>query len=520
MNKIESALYRAISEYPDKPIVIAYSGGVDSQVLLHALAKLKHDNTFSTESLQALATPVANAIPNNVIVCHVNHGLSDNAQYWQQFATEQCQQVSLPLTICAVNVQPQAQCSLEALARDARYQALQQVVDQPSIILTGHHSDDQAETFLLSLKRGSGLKGLSAMAGQITLGEHTLIRPLLAITRQDIVDYANQQQLTWIDDESNLDTSFDRNFIRQQVMPLLIQRWPSIGKTINRSSDHCREGQVLLEELAEGDLTACCAPYSLTTGLTHESSDNKTAKASVSATLAIEPLTQLSRARFNNLIRYYLAKQQCLMPSTEQLTQLHQQLAVSHDKNPAVKVGEHYFRRYQGKLYLTLPLTDVSPWAVELDLQDDNTRETKELSIDFPDDIGKLRIEKLAVFNRSELNASGLNNSSLKATHLKNNCAVNTVVNSLTETLTVLAPQPEQRVSIQFSHHNPKCLPDYRNHSRSLKKVLQELNIPPWQRKRIPFLYYGDVFVAALGIFVCQDYLAREKEPSVTFTWR
>jgi len=498
MHKIESALYSVISEYPDKPIVIAYSGGVDSQVLLHALAKLKHAKLPFLTSEHSLANTVANGLSNKVIVCHVNHGLSENAQYWQEFATEQCQQVKLPLTVCAVNVQPQAQCSLEALARDARYQALQQVAAQPSIIVTGHHSDDQSETFLLALKRGSGLKGLSAMASQAPLAEHTLTRPLLAITRQEIVDYANQQQLTWIEDESNLDTSFDRNFIRHQVMPLLSQRWPSIVRTINRSSDHCREGQALLDELAEDDLSVC-----LCVGHTHSS-------ALSIGEVVIEQLTQLTRARFNNVIRYYLAKQQCLMPSTEQLTQLHQQLAVSHDKNPAVKVGDHYFRRYQGKLYLTPPLIDVSPWMVELDFQDDNTRETKALSIDFPDDIGKLAVEKVAVFNTERVNDSQGKGSN-KAHHVEN---------TFTETLTILRPKPGQKVSIQFSHNNPKCLPDYRNHSRSLKKILQELNIPPWQRKRIPFLYYDDVFVAALGIFVCQDYLARVNEPSVAFAWR
>ena len=147
MNKIESALVSAINKYPHTPLVIAYSGGVDSQVLLHALAKLTHENK----------------VLNSLVVCHVNHGLSDNAQQWQRFAEQQCQRLKLPLKTHQVHVQAQVQQSLEALARTARYQSLQSIYKETSIILTGHHSDDQAETFLLALKRGSGLKGLSAM---------------------------------------------------------------------------------------------------------------------------------------------------------------------------------------------------------------------------------------------------------------------------------------------------------------------------------------------------------------------
>ncbi len=447
MHPIESALVSALSKHPKMPLVIAYSGGVDSQVLLHALAAIKQKTALSKNS---------NTTSNTITVCHVNHGLSANAHNWQMFAEQECQKLNLKLKICQVNVQAQAQKSLEALARDARYQALHSVYNEPSRIFTGHHSDDQAETFLLALKRGSGLKGLSAMATQSQQAKGLLIRPLLNISRAQIINYAKEHNLVWIEDESNSNTHFDRNFIRNNVMPLLANRWPSIVNTINRSSEHCQEGQILLDELAAEDLQIC----------QHDK-----------VSLLVEKLSDLSKARFNNLIRYFLSLNDCLMPSTEQLSQLCQQLSAATDKNPEVKVGNHYFRRYKNVLYLTNDFNDINDWQADVILHE------AESFIELPEHLGKLTFLKAELMNVK----SGFQRVAL--------------------------PSKAQKVTIRFNHNNPKCLPDYRNHARSVKKVLQELNIPPWQRKRIPFLYYGDVLVAAIGFFVCQDFVIKTPQP-------
>ena len=288
---LQNVILQTLQDKSNNELIIAYSGGVDSQVLLHALVQLKQQH----------------AINNPITACHVNHGLSDNAQSWQDFAEQQCSNYGVNLVVKRVDIKPQAQQSLEELARDARYGALHSLSSTAALILTGHHGDDQSETFLLALKRGAGLKGLSAMATSSTLKNHQLVRPLLSISRQSILDYANEHQLNWIEDESNADISFDRNFIRNKVMPLLKQRWPSISQTINRSAEHCQAGQELLDELAAQDLVNC--------------SENN-----VGNSLAVSPLLTLSKARFNNLIRYFLAQHNFLMPSTEQLKQLSLQL--------------------------------------------------------------------------------------------------------------------------------------------------------------------------------------------------
>ncbi len=448
MSQITSTLRDFFIQCPPLPIVIAYSGGVDSQVLLHALASLKH-----TEQLS-----------NTLIACHVNHGLSENVLNWETFAAQQCAKLAVDLKVFRVSVKPKAQQSLEAIARDARYGALQKVTDGSSIIITGHHGDDQSETLLLALKRGAGVKGLSAMAQSTSLGRNTLARPLLTISRDEIVNYAKKHHLTWIEDESNTDTSFDRNFIRQQIMPLLKARWPSISHTINRSANHCAEGQHLLNELAQQDLEKCII---------------------TETSLKVNELKTFSIARFNNIIRFFLSKHNGSMPSTEQLTQLFLQLDAKADKNPAIKIANSYFRRYKEGLYLTEFFADVSQWHCTVNL---NEIALTPVQIELPDNLGHLS------FNTTPSNSI--------QTTIRDGARVG-------KQLEFTPPLPEQSVKISFSHHNPRCLPDYRQHSRALKKVLQELEIPPWQRQRLPFLYYDNELVAVLGYFVCQQYQAR-----------
>ena len=451
MHLVELSLYSAISKYPKTPLVIAYSGGVDSQVLLHALVKLKH----------------AKSIPNPITVCHVNHGLSENAEKWQNFAKETCQKLKIPFVAHQVDIQPQAQQSLEALARDARYRVLQSLYKEQTLIVTGHHRDDQAETFLLALKRGSGLKGLSAMSVETTQGKDIFIRPLLSVSRTDIVSYAKEHKLEWIEDESNIDIQFDRNFIRQKIMPLLSERWPSITQTINRSSSHCLEGQLLLDELAKDDLANC---------LLHEKC------------LSVSELTKLSVARFNNAVRYFLAQQHYLMPSTEQLSQVRYQLLANENRNPAIKVAKNYLRRYKDALYLTPDYEDVSQWQQRIDCINQPSLNTSAL-IELPDGLG---------------NIAFTNNQHLELTNSEQR---------------IILPTIKQKVTLSFCHNNPTCLPDYRNHSRSLKKILQELNISPWQRKRIPFLFYDDLLVAVIGYFVCKPFIPNENDPNISVTW-
>lgn len=393
----------------------------------------------------------------------------------ENFAQQQCDLRKVPLDICRVNVQATAQHSLEELARDARYNAIKSLVVKKqfvkTLVITGHHSDDQTETFLLALKRGSGLKGLSSMKSVLSLTDNALLfRPLLNVSRNQIETYARINELDWIEDESNEDIRFDRNFIRHNVLPIITQRWPSFLNTVNRSTEHCQEAVQLLAELAEQDLESI------------NLSDNK-----LNTKLSLIKLTALSKARFNNVIRYFLHIHQCLMPSSAQLAQLYSQLLAGDDKAPAVKMGTYWLRRFQQCVYLTRDFNNVTGFQQTVDLQSQQFTEKK---ITLPDELG-------------EINFSRNNAITLKKA----------------KTLLIRMPTLEQKVIVSFIHNNPKCTPDYRQNSRVLKKVLQELNIPPWERKRVPFLYYDDQLVAVIGYFVCKEFIPKEGDNYMAAYW-
>lgn len=214
---------------------IAFSGGLDSTVLLHLLADYARSH----------AAPPLRAV-------HVHHGLQAAADAWPAHCKAVCANLGIALEVIHVQVSPGA--SLEQAARDARYAAFQQTLGPGDILFTGQHCDDQAETLLLRLLRGAGLRGLAAMPWQRPLGQGSLVRPLLGCARQQLQAYAQARGLAWIDDPSNADTRFARNFLRREVMPQLQQRWPQVGQNFARAAEHLGEALGLLDELAQGDL--------------------------------------------------------------------------------------------------------------------------------------------------------------------------------------------------------------------------------------------------------------------------
>lgn len=490
---LESAVKNFCQQFAQAPIYIAYSGGVDSQVLLHALSQLKKRGD----------------IDNALAIIHINHGLSPNADKWQAFAQQQAALFDVEFYSALVDVEVKARQSIEAVARDKRYQALQSIASPNACILTGHHQDDQVETLLLALKRGAGIKGLSAMLPLMPFNppsQQVLARPLLHVARAEIEAYAKQHQLTWIEDESNSDIRFDRNFLRHQVLPLLTERWPSFNATLSRSVSHCQETQSLLAQLAEQDLEFACAQQK-------DTGNELQSKLSAEPKLNIEALRTLSKARFNNLIRYFLSLHQCAMPSEVQLEQVWQQLNAAVDKNPEVKVGANVLRRYRQWLYLTPDYSDLS--EITLDCSAVFSAAVKESGAEqavcqLPDQLGEVYLN---VVNCDQ----ALQSASLKRQKLLANVPFSSSNSNL---LAILPPKSGQNITIKFSHQNPKCHPSYRDKPRTLKKVLQELEIAPWQRKRLPMLYYDNELVAVIGVFACNDFVAKSSELFLALDWQ
>lgn len=253
---------------------IAFSGGLDSTVLLHLLA-----NLAKTEKLPTLGA------------VHVHHGLQAAADAWPAHCQSVCDALGVPLRV--MRVQVRAGASLERAARDARYQAFSEVVGAGEVLLIGQHRDDQAETLLFRLLRGAGVQGLAAMPMQRALAGGHLLRPLLRSSRAQLQAYAEEHQLTWIEDPSNADPRFSRNYLRHRVFPRLTERWPQAVANLARAAEHLSEAQGLLDELAHIDLQAAEQPSPF--------------PWLPLPSLALAPLCELSDARQRNALRHWLS---------------------------------------------------------------------------------------------------------------------------------------------------------------------------------------------------------------------
>nr|WP_152482061.1 tRNA lysidine(34) synthetase TilS [Stutzerimonas frequens] len=253
---------------------MAFSGGLDSTVLLHALVRLA----------ERRALPPIRAI-------HVHHGLQVAADDWPAHCQQVCDRLGVALEIVRVQVIPGA--SLERAARDARYQAFAARLGEDDLLLTGQHRDDQAETLLFRLLRGAGVRGLAAMPVARALASGQLVRPLLDVSRAELEDYARANGLAWVEDPSNKQLEYSRNFLRRQVLPLLQQRWPHVSSSLARTAAHMADAQQLLDELAQQDLAVAQADIDFD-WLNLPS-------------LALAPLRELTPARQRNALRHWLA---------------------------------------------------------------------------------------------------------------------------------------------------------------------------------------------------------------------
>ncbi|MEB2306614.1 tRNA lysidine(34) synthetase TilS [Citrobacter braakii] len=310
-------------------ILVAFSGGLDSTVLLHQLVLWRAQNP--EVALRAI---------------HIHHGLSPQADSWVQHCESVCAQWQVPLVVERVQLEDDG-LGIEAQARRARYQAFAQTLLPGEVLMTAQHLDDQCETFLLALKRGSGPAGLSAMGESSPFAGTQLIRPLLAQTREALEVWARQHELCWIEDESNQDDAYDRNFLRLRVTPLLQQRWPHFAQAAARSAALCAEQESLLDELLANDLADC---------------------VTAQGTLLLAPLMMMSGVRRAALLRRWLAGLNAPMPSRDGLERIWQEVALAReDASPCFRLGEYEVRRYQSQLWWVKSVDGQSetviPWS-------------------------------------------------------------------------------------------------------------------------------------------------------------
>lgn len=316
---------------------LAFSGGLDSLVLLHAMAALRE--RLDGVELRAV---------------HVDHGLSPNAGRWSAQCAEQCAVLCVPFELHRVNAKAQAGESPEAAARNARYEVLAMLVEEGDCLLTAHHQDDQAETLLLQLLRGAGPKGLAAMPPLVKFAQGWHARPLLNFRREDLRDYADTNGLHWVEDESNFDTGYDRNFLRHEIFPRLKERFPGAAATISRSARLCAEAAEVLAESAQRDLVAVRID---------------------ARSLSVSRLRALGEARAARVLHEWINQQDLPTPTAAQTAAVWREvICAAEDATPLVRWEGGEARRYRDGLFAQAPLPALDScreffWDLRTDLE-------------------------------------------------------------------------------------------------------------------------------------------------------
>lgn len=284
-------------------LVVGLSGGIDSVVLLH----------------------VANSLRYPVEALHVHHGLSAEADRWVEFCLVLCDAWSIPLRVRRVDVERNSADGLEGAARRARHEVYEGVAGD--WILLGHHRGDRAETMLFNLLRGAGVRGAGAMPER----SGRLLRPLLEVGRSEITDYAKAHDLKWVDDHSNADTRYSRNFLRHGILPAIQPRFPAVEQRLASAAARFAEAADLLDDLARIDL----------------------GQREPSFPIDVDCLASLSEPRARNVLRFLLTRHGVGIPSEERLAEtLRQCLDAAPDRHPALVFGRHVIRRKAGRVVL------------------------------------------------------------------------------------------------------------------------------------------------------------------------
>ncbi len=390
---------------------VAFSGGLDSSVLLHAL---------TAQSREQGGPPVR--------AVHVHHDLQAVADSWPAHCAQICAQLEVPLQVVRVEVANSA--STEQAARDARYNAFAGLLQPGELLLLAQHRDDQAETLLLRLLRGAGVAGLQAMPLTRTLGHGQLLRPLLQASRRQLEDYARQHGLQWIEDPSNRRDDYDRNFIRNRIMPALRQRWSGLEQVLQRTAEHMQQAQGLLDELAALDLQqAGVEPPPDWLPL---------------AVLNLDSIAALSPARQRNLLRFWL-RDKTRLPDSKHWAGWQDLLQAAVDARPLWQLRDGALERYGRRLYWLPARWQEQPLAPALLL----------------DSAG-----------RYPLPGNGL-------------------------LWLEQAPVQPLRVAYRTGGEHLELAGRGR---RDLKRLLQEHQVPPFVRNRLPLLFAGQELVAVAGL--------------------
>lgn len=440
---LAEVLFSELGIEPSASLLVAYSGGCDSRVLLHALTEIRPRDSM---------TPAL-----TLTACHADHGLHADSAQWAGQCAAWCRQLEVRFLDGKLKLPPSAGLGPEATARHARYAWLESLLAPGQVLLTAHHADDQAETLLLRLMRGSGVHGLAAMRPRRPLGRGELVRPLLGFSRRSLRAYARRHDLDWIEDPSNEALSLDRNYLRHAVLPPLWERWPDAAASIARSARHAATAAGLLATLAEIDLQGCLDP-------THAS------VFSVATSIELAAVRGLAPERAANLLRHWI-RDSGPARRPPPLARLNEALRQFLEREPCgsgvIAWEELELRCYRDRLYLLRKLPEAPPPTSSCEPGRERVLESLGLALRWR------RIEGRGIAPR----------------HLESKKAT-------------LSP----RIG------GERCRLPGRGGNRSLKKLYQEFGAPPWERDLLPLLMIDGRVAWASRVGACAPFAAGEDE--------
>ncbi len=392
-----------------------------------------------------------------VSALHVDHGLSAHSAEWSESCRAFCERYDVPFELHKVEVQRRGEQGLEAAARYARYEVFEKALGEDEVLLTAHHRDDQAETLLLQLLRGGGVHGLAAMPQSRHFGRGMLARPLLDQPREALRCYAEEEKLSWIEDPSNFDTGFERNYLRHTLLPQLAERREGIRDVLARSAGHFAESAVLLDDLALQDLA-------------HAELEQ--------ATLSVQILQRLSPERSRNLLRYAIRQRGLPLPDHSHLHRiLDEVLPAAADAMPLVAWPGAEVRRYRDRLYLLPPLPAEPQVSLELACNG-------ETEVMLPGGLGVLRPRRCS--------GEGISPQKL----LAGSC------------------------TIRWRQGGEHLLMAGRGGHHEVKKLFQEAGVPPWERRRWPLIYLDGCLAQVAGVWSDSEFAVSPEEEGIVFDWR
>ncbi len=408
-------------------IYLGYSGGMDSHVLLHLLARSRFQQ--------------------QVCAVYVHHGLQEEADDWARHCKHQAEILGVRYKRIDVDGRPESRQSPEEAARNARYTAFARLIQQNDVLMLAQHREDQLETVLLQLFRGAGPAGLAGMPKQTAFAQGWLLRPLLDVAQQKVAYYAQKHRLDWIEDPSNQCLDFDRNFLRQQIIPQLKQRWPALDATVSRSARHCADADELLRSERQSRFNACY--------------DDKAAALDIATFQTLAPRWQ------KQVLRRWFEQAGLGYPSEKTIQQIQKNVIdARQDARPQISTQGHQIKRYRGKLYLLAeqPAVDRSEtWC-------------------WP--------------------------SSTQVLLLNHGIRLQT---QLADTGIAVSLWQTANIQVGYRQGGEKIALPGRKGRHELKKLFQEAGIPPWLRDQMPLIYIDGQLAAVAGCWISADFYQQQE---------